>query len=136
MVAGAAAAVLAVGASGCATEVPSRGELVAAFESSGLSADLAGCVTDAVLENLPDEDLIRLVERGSGAGPRDDPNRDDDPYDRTRAALTACQEAAAATSTTTTTTTTAVVPTSDTTSATTTTDPSGVDTEDPTTTGG
>lgn len=108
MVAGAAVATLAVGASGCATEVPSRSELVAAFESSGLSADLAGCVTDAVLEHLPDEDVIRLVERGAGAGPRDDPDRDDDPYDRTRAALTACQEAAAATSTTSTASTTTV----------------------------
>ncbi len=101
--AGVAAVLCAVVATACATEVPSRSELVAAFESSGLSADLAGCVTDAVLENLPDEDVIRLVERGAGAGPRDDPDRDDDPYDRTRAALTACQEAAAATSTTSTT---------------------------------
>lgn len=103
---GAVAVAFVVAVVGCATEVPSRQELVAAFESSGLSADEAGCVTDAVLDNLPDEDIIRLVERGQGAGPRDDTNRDDDPYDLTRAALTACREAAAATSTTTTTTTT------------------------------
>jgi hypothetical protein len=134
-----AVVVFAGAASGCATEVPSRSELVAAFEGSGLSADLAGCVTDAVLENLPDEDLIRLVERGSGAGPQDDPDRDDDSYDRTRAALTACQETAAATSTTTTTTTTtttAAVPPSDATPDNAATDPTGVGSEDPTTTEG
>jgi len=99
----------ALGMVGCATDVPSREELVAAFEASGLPAEQAGCVTDAVLDHLPDEDIVRLMERGAGAGPRDDPNRDDDPYDLTRAALTACSEAAAS-ATSTSTTTTAVAP--------------------------
>ena len=64
----------ALGMVGCATDVPSREELVAAFEASGLPAEQAGCVTDAVLDHLPDEDIVRLMERGAGAGPRDDPN--------------------------------------------------------------
>jgi hypothetical protein len=80
--------------------IPGRGDLVQAFEDSGLSPDLSRCVSDALLKNLPDEDLIRLVEGGQGSGPRDDPDRDDDPYDLTRAALTKCQEQDRTTTTT------------------------------------
>jgi len=74
-----------------------------------------------LLKNLPDEDLIRLVERGKDTGPRDDPNRDDDPYDLTRAALTKCQEQDRATSTTTAASTTTATATTTTATATTTT---------------
>jgi hypothetical protein len=89
-----------LGLTGCGADVPGRGELVQAFEDSGLSPDLSRCVSDALLKNLPDEDLIRLVEGGQGSGPRDDPDRDDDPYDLTRAALTKCQEQDRTTTTT------------------------------------
>lgn len=89
-----------LGLTGCGAEIPGRGDLVQAFEDSGLSPDLSRCVSDALLKNLPDEDLIRLVEGGQGSGPRDDPDRDDDPYDLTRAALTKCQEQDRTTTTT------------------------------------
>ena len=97
---GAGLCLAALSLTGCATDVPSHDDLVQAFEDSGLSPDLSRCVTDALLKNLPDEDLIRLVERGKDTGPRDDPNRDDDPYDLTRAALTKCQEQDRTTTTT------------------------------------
>lgn len=86
---------------GCATKVPSGDELTDTFVSTGLSEAEARCVSDAVLKTLPDDDIVRLMERGVGAAPRDDPNRDDDSYDRFRTALTACQEAAKATTATT-----------------------------------
>ncbi|MCB0987630.1 MAG: hypothetical protein KDB09_07630 [Acidimicrobiales bacterium] len=118
---GAGLCLAALSLTGCATDVPSHDDLVQAFEDSGLSPDLSRCVTDALLKNLPDEDLIRLVERGKDTGPRDDPNRDDDPYDLTRAALTKCQEQDRATSTTTAASTTTATATTTTATSTSTT---------------
>lgn len=85
----AAAAALVLG--GC-SQVPSRGELVHALEASGLPAAKAECAADAVLEELTDDEIIELVERGPAGAPRDDPDSTDDPSDRVRAALAECQQ--------------------------------------------
>ncbi len=79
----------------CGAKVPSRTELAEVFESTGMTRTEANCVADAVLDTLPDKNITELMERGVGAAPRDDPDRDDDPYDRFRAAITKCQKAEA-----------------------------------------
>jgi hypothetical protein len=84
---GAAAAVLA----GCAEPAPGRDELRAALVRSGLSEEVASCTTDAVVDNLTEEQLADLALRGSGAAPVDDPERADDNADALRLAMDACR---------------------------------------------
>jgi hypothetical protein len=79
---------------GCA-EAPSRSELVQALEASGIATERAECAADAVLDELSEEEIIELVERGPAGAPRDDPEATDDASDRVRDALAACQQVAA-----------------------------------------
>jgi hypothetical protein len=90
-VAGTAAAMLG----GCGAEVPSRAELVESLERSGLPTAKAECAADAVLGELTDDEIIRIVERGPAGAPRDDPDVDGDSADRVRAALAECQQVGA-----------------------------------------
>lgn len=105
---GAAALVLggAVALGGCGSKEPSKAELRDALMDSGLSREVSTCVADAVLDTLSPAEVERLVERGSGGAPQDDPKRTDDSADKLREAMTACRnmqdEAGGSTSTTTT----------------------------------
>lgn len=87
-----AACALSVGVAACAAPTPDRAELTDALAASGLPQDVARCAADALLSELSQEELDVLVERGNGGVPVDDPDRDDDPADRLRAALADCQE--------------------------------------------
>jgi hypothetical protein len=82
---------------GCASSV-SRAELVESLERSGIDTPRAECAADAVLDELSDEEVARLLDRGPAGAPRDDPERSDDASDRVRAALAECQQIGAATS--------------------------------------
>lgn len=80
------------GAGACSASTPDRAELTDALATSGLPQDVARCAADALVSELSQEELDVLVERGNGGVPVDDPDRDDDPADRLRAALAGCQE--------------------------------------------
>lgn len=73
-------------------EPPARSELVGAYESSGMPPALAECAADAILDNLSDHEVSMIVERGPSGAPVDDPEIDDEPIDRARAALTECRD--------------------------------------------
>jgi len=101
----------ALGVAGCSASPPSQNELAQALEDSGLSAEMATCTSKAVIDNLSDEQLAELTERGAGGAPVDEPDRTDDAADKVREALTACRDTLAITTTTVTTTTTTSAPT-------------------------
>ncbi len=44
----------------------------------------------AIIDNLSDQELDLLVERGDTGPPRDDPKRNDDSMDRLRTAFSSC----------------------------------------------
>ncbi|MEO6987735.1 MAG: hypothetical protein ABI239_03715 [Aquihabitans sp.] len=73
-------------------EPPNHSELVDAYESSGMPPALAECAADAILDNLSDHEVSMIVERGPSGAPVDDPDVDDEPIDRARAALTECRD--------------------------------------------
>ena len=106
----------------CSTSAPSRNELVDALRTSGLSKAESTCAADAIVDNLTDDEVAEIVERGGGGAPRDDPKDTNDTMDKLRAALTVCRDQAAATSTTLPTSST-TTPTSSTTTPTSTTAP-------------
>ena len=89
--------VLALG--GCGADAPSRDELVHLLELTGIPPERAECAADAVLENLTEDEVVELVERGPAGAPRDDPKRTDDTSDEVRAALAACQQVGTTTTT-------------------------------------
>lgn len=91
---------LGVVTAACTTSAPSRDELVDALRTSGLSKAESTCAADAIVDNLTDDEVAEIVERGGGGAPRDDPKDDNDTMDKLRAALTVCRDQAAATSTT------------------------------------
>ena len=91
---------LGVGAAACSTATPSRDDLVDALVTSGLSKAESACAADAVVDNLTDDELAEIVERGGSGAPRDDPKDADDTMDKLRTALNVCRDQAAATSTT------------------------------------
>lgn len=88
---GACLSVLAFVLGGCAG-APSRGELVEALETSGIPTARAECAADAVIEELTDDEITEIVQRGPAGAPRDDPDSTDDASDRVRAALAECQQ--------------------------------------------
>lgn len=90
LLAGALAAAFAT--VGCSSP-PSRSDITDALITSGLSEEVARCAADALVDELSDDELVQLTERGGGGAPVDDPDRDDDASDRVRAALTACRDA-------------------------------------------
>lgn len=90
----------------CSTPTPSRSELADALVDSGIPAPVARCTAEAITESFDDDQLARIVERGPGGAPADDPDRTDDATDKVRDALAACR----AQLPTTTTTSTATLP--------------------------
>lgn len=72
-------------------EPPTRRELVAAYESSGMAPAQAECAADAILDNLSDHEVSMIVERGPSGAPVDDPDVADEPIDRARTALGECR---------------------------------------------
>lgn len=72
-------------------EPPSRSELVAAYESSGMPPAQAECAADAILDNLSDHEVSMIVERGPSGAPVDDPDVADEPIDLARTALGECR---------------------------------------------
>jgi hypothetical protein len=89
-----------VAAAACSAGAPSRDELVESLITSGLSESESTCAADAIVDNLTDDEIAQIVERGGGGAPRDDPQDADDTMDKLRAALNVCRDQAAATSTT------------------------------------
>lgn len=88
MAAAMVAAALAV--VGCSAGAPSRAEFVDALRTSGLSQADAGCVADAVLDELSDEEVALIVDRGPSGAPVDDATQGRDSLERVRAAIAAC----------------------------------------------
>lgn len=82
---------LAIAATSCAEPVPDRDELAEALQDSGLSASVARCTADAITENLSDDELAQIAERGPGGAPRDDPDETDDSTDQVREAMAICR---------------------------------------------
>ncbi|MEZ5180877.1 MAG: hypothetical protein R2702_03235 [Acidimicrobiales bacterium] len=98
---GSAAVALALLA-GCSTEAPGRDEIARSLRASGFSVEAADCAADALVDNLSDDQIAELAERGGGGAPVDDPNRTDDPADKVREAMNACRPLVEGTTTTTT----------------------------------
>ena len=92
---------MGLAATACSAGAPSRDELVESLITSGLSKAESTCAADAIVDNLTDDEVAEIVERGGGGAPRDDPEKADDTMDKLRAALAVCRDQAAATSTTT-----------------------------------
>lgn len=86
-------AVLGLGAlgAGCSSG-PDHGEVVDALITSGLSEEQARCAADALFDELTEDELAQLADRGAGGAPVDDPDRADDAADRIRTALNACRD--------------------------------------------
>jgi hypothetical protein len=85
------AGLLVVGVAGCGADAPGREQLARSLADSGLPEDVAGCAADALADNLTEQQLLDIAERGGGGAPVDDPNRTDDPLDLVRAALAECR---------------------------------------------
>lgn len=83
----------AVVVAGCSAGAPSRSEFVDVLRTSGLSEQDAGCVADAVLGELSEDEVALIADRGPSGAPVDDPQRDDDANDRVRAAIAECRVA-------------------------------------------
>ncbi len=75
----------------CSTPAPSRSELADALVDSGIPAPVARCTAEAITESFDDDQLARIVERGPGGAPTDDPDRTDDAVDKVGLALAACR---------------------------------------------
>lgn len=101
---------------GACSSTPERDELVDALVRSGLSEAEARCAADAVYDNLPEDQIASIAERGSGAAR--DTDADDDPVDIARREITACQVEHQVTTTTATTATTETTDTPETTETT------------------
>lgn len=76
---------------GCGTKEPSKQDLSDALVDSGLSRKVSDCVAKAVLDTLSPDEVSRLVQRGSGGAPTDDPKRSDDSADKLREAMSRCR---------------------------------------------
>lgn len=87
-------------AASCATPTPSRSELADALVDSGIPAPVARCTAEAITESFSDDQLARIVERGPGGAPADDPDRTDDAVDEVGLALAACRAQLPTTTTT------------------------------------
>ncbi|MFN8019445.1 MAG: hypothetical protein U0P45_15180 [Acidimicrobiales bacterium] len=86
----------------CGEPTPSTKDLTDALVASGVPKAEASCTAKAVTETLSKAELQKLVERGSGGAPVDDPKDQGDTADRLRKAMDACRALG---------TTTTVVPT-------------------------
>lgn len=80
-----------LGAVGCSAEAPERDRIAESLEASGLPKAAAECTADALVDSLSDEELARIVERGGGGAPTDDPARTDDTADQLRDAMNGCR---------------------------------------------
>lgn len=76
--------------SGCAAGAPSRSEFVDALRTTGLNQAEAGCVADAVLDELTEDEVALIVDRGPSGAPVDDATQGRDSLERVRAAIAAC----------------------------------------------
>ncbi len=88
--ASAALAAVALVVAGCSAGAPSRTEFVDALRTSGLSEADAGCVADAVLDELTEDEVALIVDRGPSGAPVDDATQGRDSLERVRAAIAAC----------------------------------------------
>lgn len=84
-------AVVLIGA-GCSSAPPDRAQVVRALRTSGIPAAQARCTADAIYDNLTDEQVRQLVERGNGGTPKDNPTRTDDALDKLNAAMVTCRD--------------------------------------------
>jgi hypothetical protein len=91
--ASAALAVAVLVVAGCAAGAPSRTEFVDALRTTGLSQSEAGCVADAVLDELTEDEVALIVDRGPSGAPVDDATQGRDSLERVRAAVAACEVA-------------------------------------------
>lgn len=74
--------------------------MVRALRTSGVPAAQAQCTADAIYDNLTDDQVRQLADRGNGGTPKDDPLRTDDALDKLNAAMATCRDVGTATTTT------------------------------------
>lgn len=95
---------LLTGAVGAATvlagcsDAPSEPDLVDSLVLSGLSPAEAACAAGALYDNLPDDEIAAIAERGPSAV-IDDPDVPDEPIDVARSEIAACRRATSSTTT-------------------------------------
>jgi hypothetical protein len=74
---------------GC-SDAPSQPDLVDSLVRSGLSTEEAECAAAALYDNLPDDQIAAITERGPSAV-IDDPKDPDEPIDVARSEIAACR---------------------------------------------
>lgn len=84
------AAVIGLGA--CSTPNPSQDQFTESLVISGVDPEVAECTSKAVMDNLTEEQIRRINERGGGAAPVDDAATPDEAADKVRDALAACRD--------------------------------------------
>ena len=82
---------------GC-SKAPSEPDLVDALVRSGLTTEEAQCAARALYDNLPDDEIAAIAERGPSAV-QDDPDVSDEPIDVARSEIAACRSVSTTTST-------------------------------------
>lgn len=95
---------------GC-SDAPSQPDLVDSLVRSGLSTEEAECAAAALYDNLPDDQIAAITERGPSAV-IDDPKDPDEPIDVARSEIAACRSVSTTSTpaTSTTSTTSAAAP--------------------------
>ncbi|QXC61742.1 hypothetical protein KSP35_02540 [Aquihabitans sp. G128] len=96
---------LVVAVAACSKPEPSRTELVDVFRRTGMTSAEARCVSDAILDNLSDDQLDAIIERGPSGAPVDPAGSTDGVATKVRTALAACKSSEITGTTSTTTTT-------------------------------
>lgn len=89
---GVAVLVSVVGLGACSTPNPSQDQFTESLVISGVDPEVAECTSKAVMDNLSDEQVRRINERGGGAAPVDDAAKPDEAADKVREALAACRD--------------------------------------------
>lgn len=91
---------VALGAAGCGAKAPSKADLAAALETSGIPPLEARCAAAAIIDNATSAEIEDVMQRG-GSALVDDPDRTDDSSNEVRGALAVCRDQAASVTSTT-----------------------------------
>ena len=91
---------VALGVAGCGAKAPSKADLAAVLETSGIPPLEARCAAAAILNNATTAEIEDVMQRG-GSALVDDPDRTDDSSNEVRGALAVCRDQAASVTSTT-----------------------------------
>ena len=91
---------VAFGVAGCGAKAPSKADLAAVLETSGIPPLEARCAAAAILNNATTAEIEDVMQRG-GSALVDDPDRTDDSSNEVRGALAVCRDQAASVTSTT-----------------------------------